>query len=151
MEKLIAVLNGTSSPGLYTLETPISTDALVTLSQKQGARLFYLNGAGISDKTEFLQAIATAMSFPDYFGQNWDALEDCLTDLDWLNGDRIVLLYDQPDRFAQADSSEWLVALDILRSTVDYWLTNDRAFSVFFKGSNTDLVGFTDLVGLESL
>ncbi|MBW4470165.1 MAG: barstar family protein [Stenomitos rutilans HA7619-LM2] len=145
MDNLIAVLKGTSSPGLYTLETPISTDELVTLSQKHGARLFSLNGAGISNKAEFLHAIATALSFPDYFGQNWDALEDCLTDLDWLEGDRLVLLYDQPDRFAQADSSEWLVALDILRSTVDYWLTNDRAFSVFFKGSNTNLVGLESL------
>lgn len=145
MDNLTAVLNGTRNPGLYTLETPINTEELVTLSQEHGARLFSLNGAAISNKAEFLQAIATAMSFPDYFGQNWDALEDCLTDLDWLNGDRFVLLYEQPDRFAQADPSEWQVALDILRSAVDYWRTKNRPFSVLFKGSHTDLVGLESL------
>ncbi|XGV98390.1 MAG: barstar family protein [Leptolyngbya sp. BL-A-14] len=145
MDKLVAVLRGEGSPGLYTLETPISTDDLVTLSQKHGAHLFCLNGAGINNKSEFLHAIASAMSFPDYFGKNWDALDDCLTDLDWLEGDRLVLLYDQPDRFAQADPSEWQVALDILRSTVEYWRTNNRSFSVFFKGSHTDWVGLDSL------
>lgn len=145
MENLIKFLSGALSPGLYRLETPLSADELATMSQAHGVRLFYLNGAEIGNKAEFLQAIAAALSFPDYFGQNWDALEDCLTDLDWLEGDRVVLLYEQPDRFAQADPSEWEVALDILRSTVEYWRTTNRSLSVFFKGSNTDLVGLESL------
>ena len=145
MDHLIAVLKGERRADLYKLETLISTDALIALSQEHHARLFYLDGKTIADKAGFLQTIADVMAFPNYFGQNWDALEDCLTDLDWLNGDRFILLYDQPDSFAQRDPSEWLVALDILRSAVAYWRTKSRPLSVLFRGSNTDLVGLEAL------
>jgi hypothetical protein len=145
MDNLIAVLKGDRSPGLYNLETAISPDDLAALTQEHGARLFYIDGAIVKKKSDFLQAVADAMAFPRHFGHNWDALEDCLTDLDWLNGDRFLLLYDQPDFFAQAEPSEWLVALDILRSTVDYWHTKKRPFSVLFQGNNTDLVGLEAL------
>lgn len=145
IDHLIAVLNGDRSPGVYQLVTPISTEDLITLSQEQGARLFYINGTAVKSKADFLQAVAKALTFPDYFGNNWDALEDCLTDLDWLTDDRLILLYEQPETFAQHAPSEWLVALDILRSTVDYWHTRDRSFSVFIKSSGTDLVGLDTL------
>lgn len=145
MDDLIAVLKGERRAGLYKLETAVNLTTLAALSQEHHARLFHIDGATITNKAAFLQAIADAMLFPRYFGQNWDALEDCLTDLDWLNGDRFILLYEQPETFAQGDSTEWLVALDILRSTVDYWRTKNRSLSVLFKGGNTDLVGLESL------
>jgi len=39
-------------------------------------------------------AIAAAFEFPSYFGRNWDALVDCLGDLEWLDANGYVLLVD---------------------------------------------------------
>ena len=44
-----------------------------------------------SSKDELLAAIADALVLPDYFGHNWDALEECLQDLEF-DGDMLVLL-----------------------------------------------------------
>ena len=35
-------------------------------------------------KRDLLRALACGLKLPRYFGQNWDALEECLCDLSWL-------------------------------------------------------------------
>jgi hypothetical protein len=39
---------------------------------------------GASSKAEVIARLAAALHFPDWFGHNWDALSDCLSDLGWL-------------------------------------------------------------------
>ena len=38
-----------------------------------------MNGA--SDKEELLVRMGEALQFPDYFGENWDAFDECLREL----------------------------------------------------------------------
>ncbi len=40
--------------------------------------------AAARGKQKLLGALATRLRFPRYFGNNWDALEECLGDLSWL-------------------------------------------------------------------
>lgn len=51
-----------------------------------GIRLATLDGTSIESKDELMAAIAAALEFPDYFGGNWDALDESLRDLgSWLH------------------------------------------------------------------
>jgi Barstar (barnase inhibitor) len=84
-------------------------------------QVFYLDGREIFSKEVFLNQIAEAMQFPTYFGANWDALEECLKDLSWYPAQGYVLIYHQPEVFAQAQPEQWQVAYDILQSAVEYW------------------------------
>jgi hypothetical protein len=45
-----------------------------------------VDGAQAADEPGLLAAVARALDFPDYFGGNWDALDECLADLSWLPG-----------------------------------------------------------------
>ncbi len=40
-----------------------------------------IDGSMIGDEQDLFSALAAALSFPDWFGANWDALLDCLRDL----------------------------------------------------------------------
>ena len=100
--------------------------------KQKGIEIFYLDGKQVFDKHSFLRKIATAMKFPDYFGQNWDALDECITDLDWCSAERYLLIYDQPNIFANAAPTEWQIAYDILRSAVAYWQATDTPMDILF-------------------
>ena len=45
-------------------------------------RIFILDGNKMTDKKAAYEHIADVLLFPDYFGNNLDALEDCLSELD---------------------------------------------------------------------
>ena len=44
-----------------------------------------LRGERMQDYKSLYQEIAAALQFPYYFGNNWNALDECLKDLDWLS------------------------------------------------------------------
>ena len=72
-----------------------------------------------------LRAISQALRFPDWFGGNWDALEDCLGDLSWRPGNGHVLVF----RNWQALTSDDLgVLIDVLRSSAESWSGRGRPF-----------------------
>jgi RNAse (barnase) inhibitor barstar len=72
-----------------------------------------------------LRAIAKALRFPDWFGGNWDALEDCLGDLSWRPSDGHVLVF----RNWQALTSDDLgVLIDVLRSSAESWSGRGKPF-----------------------
>lgn len=62
-----------------------------------------LDGTALRDQLAALDGIAAALSFPDYFGRNLDALYDCLTDLSWLPPGEHVLRWSHPDVLRAAD------------------------------------------------
>jgi len=53
-----------------------------------------LDGRRCGTKRTLLAEIARVLAFPSHFGGTWDALEDCLTDLEWLPGEgyRLIIL-----------------------------------------------------------
>ena len=104
--------------------------------QKLGTEIFYLDGREIRDKQSFLQKVAEVMRFPDCFGYNWDALEECITDLDWCPAARYILIYDYPEAFSKAEPEQWKIAYDILRSAVEYWQEIDIPLEVLLIGES---------------
>lgn len=139
MDKLIAVFDGERSPGLYRVTTEVNIDKLSSLCQEYGFQFFYINGKNVTSKAEFFQASAQTMSFPDYFGYNWDAFNDCINDLSWFSAAGYILLYSQPDNFAQNDPSEWLIALDVFQEAVEYWARTDTPMYVLLKTDSLPL------------
>jgi hypothetical protein len=70
-------------------------------------------GGRLRRKQDVLRELDRALKFPDYFGWNWDALDECLRDLSWLGApEGVVILH---KRVPLADESQRQTYLDILR------------------------------------
>ena len=50
-----------------------------------------LDTARVASEAGLLAELARAFRFPDYFGGNWDAADECLRDLSWLPARGYVL------------------------------------------------------------
>ncbi len=136
MEALTPILQGDREPGLYRVIAEINPDFLTSQLQEQGWTLFYINGQNIRNKAEFLQECAKVMHFPSYFGYNWDAFEECITDPSIVPINKSILLYDRPEYFAQDHPSQWSIAFHILQTTVEYWKEKNTPMYILLKSNN---------------
>jgi hypothetical protein len=67
---------------------------------------------GIETKRELLDFLAKAFPIPASFGHNWDALEECLLDLDWLKEPKVALIHhDIPLGTSPSDQRSYLQIL----------------------------------------
>jgi RNAse (barnase) inhibitor barstar len=128
-------LGDSGRAGVYHLPRGNIAD-LRSAAENQGLALFRIDLVGINTKDRFLAALAQALGFPEWFGRNWDALEDCLTDMSWQPAAGYVLILAHADEFRTADESSFALALRILQSAAEFW--------------RDDGIPFWTLVGLHS-
>lgn len=86
-----------------------------------------LDGRLLQDKTTLLAELGRVLDFPDYYGANWDALEECLADLSWHDG-ALRLLITDADALAD-ELRETLIEIFLQASRA--WAVEDRAFALY--------------------
>ena len=62
---------------------------------------------------QLLDQLGSALLFPDYFGRNWDAVDECLQDINWIQGRATVILVFHADRLLSTDC---LTAINFVRT-----------------------------------
>lgn len=89
-----------------------------------------LDGSTLGGKRDLLAGIGRALDFPDYYGDNWDALEECLSDLSWREGPVWLRIH-----HADAIPAEHLaILLDIFTEAAGHWARLGRVCSLFLEG-----------------
>ena len=121
MGKLIGRLQDPKRSGVY--RTARSDEILDATSRSEIA----VARIAFAPKERLLQNIARALEFPDWFGGNWDALEDCVTDLSWRDAAGYVLLFE-----GATPGDELGVLIDVLRTAAEHWAGRGKAFFAVF-------------------
>jgi RNAse (barnase) inhibitor barstar len=81
-----------------------------------------IRGHKAATETSFFDECSAAWQFPYYFGENWDAFEECLTDLEWLPADAYVFLVNRSVHLLEKESDErFLGMLRVLQRTAREW------------------------------
>jgi hypothetical protein len=86
-------------------------DRVAKLQHAQGTRVVCRTIRGRKARTtaSLFDEFAAALQFPCYFGENWDAFDECLTDLEWLSAEGYVLLITNSIHLLEADPLDHLV------------------------------------------
>ena len=89
-----------------------------------------IQGAKCQTIAGLLTECARTLDFPDYFGHNWDALEECLIDLEWLPAKGYVLLITDAGCVLPDDEDEYETFLEILRDAGEAWGSGQAGMGV---------------------
>jgi barstar (barnase inhibitor) len=99
-------------------------------AKRAGIAWHDLDLAGVSDRGAFLRRCAGIFSLPGYFGNNWDALHECLLDLAGSGAPGAVVHWRRGAALAQRSPESVTTALEILQDAAMYWGSSGRAFVV---------------------
>lgn len=94
-----------------------------------------IDGGSVPDGAALLARLARELQFPDYFGANWDALQDCLTDLpDWLPASGYLLVFTEAGALCRRRPGELAAFKDVLASAASFYREQDppRPFKAVF-------------------
>ena len=129
MGKLLQRLSDPAKSGVYR-----SAHGCDVVSALQGSalRLALIDVEDAAGKDALILRFARALDFPAWFGGNWDALEDCLSDLSWSKADGHVLLIEGAQGLP---ADERGILIDILASAAASWRDRRRPFFAVFLGT----------------
>jgi hypothetical protein len=126
MGKLTRRLTDAARSGVY---RSLRSDEIVDTVRGTRLDLARVDLGGAPDKQALLERLALALGFPAWFGGNWDALEDCLSDLSWRAGDGHVLLIEGHGELPADDLG---VLFDVLAAAAGFWAGRGRPFFAVF-------------------
>lgn len=132
MGKLLQRLQDASRSGVYR----VGGDVEVLDAAREGALpVRQVSLRGIRTKSDLLERLARELQFPEWFGRNWDALEDCLGEISGY------LLFTDHQGIGADDLG---VLADVLASSAEYRAERGEPFFAIF----VDPAGRLDLEDL---
>jgi Barstar (barnase inhibitor) len=114
-------LQSTKAPWASLLVVKAGQRADSLVHAPDGYKLIIIKGVKCQTPAGLLTECARALDFPDYFGHNWDALEECLADLEWLPAKGYILLLTDAAQVLPDDEDEYETFLEILSDAGEAW------------------------------
>lgn len=111
-------LKSAAHSGVYHLP-PTHRAELEQTAAHLGWPVFTVDISACRKAAEALRQIGTALHFPTWYGANFDALFDCLTDPDGQAGNGLVLLINGTDSLQQAESENFSTLVEVFQAVAD--------------------------------
>ena len=126
MGKLIHRLQDAARSGVYRTNR---IDPLADAVRGSGLDFARVGMQGVSGKPALMKALRARLRLPAWFGENWDALEDCLTDLSWREAEGHVIAFEACETLPREDLD---VLIQVLDAAADFWRGRGKPFFAVF-------------------
>ena len=131
MDSLLSLLPNSKRAGVY--RSALGSDEIVAAAKTAGLQVYKIDLAKARGKLGLFDALSKALKFPAHFGKNWDALNDCLTDLAWLKCNGWVLILGNGKTFTAKYQDDFPMALDLFDGVAAAWREDGKPFWVIVE------------------
>ena len=132
MSTLKTLLADKARAGVYQIGP--GTQSIEAAAKEAGLAVWRIDIGHVHDKTGFTALVAKALAFPEWFGGNWDAFEDCLTDMSWHEAPGYVLVLDHSKHFGAGHRHEFDTAMEVLDGAATWWQEQGKPFWALVSG-----------------
>jgi RNAse (barnase) inhibitor barstar len=80
-----------------------------------------LEGRSLRNVDTLFAEFAREFQFPQYFGENWPAFADCMTDLTWLPAPAYLVVIDDAEQVLSEDSLDFPTFVRIMSHVGEHW------------------------------
>ena len=108
-------------PGIYLIDADEKQRITAGDAFPPGYAIAVLDGEQSGSRAGIFTEMSRVLHFPDYFGRNWDAVNDCLTDLSWLPAEGYVLIFDGFGALARNAPDQWQIGLKVFAEACRFW------------------------------
>ena len=137
-------LQNATAPWSSLLVVPPGTTATALVRPPAGFLVRQIQGKKCTTPSGVFDEFSRALAFPDYFGHNWDGLEECLADLEWLPAKGYTVLVTDAQWVIPDNEEEYETLLEVLSDAGEAWSQGHTAdgrrapFHVLFAVSQAE-------------
>jgi RNAse (barnase) inhibitor barstar len=95
------------------------------------AKINYSKLSSINEsKLSILEQLYQMFYFPDYFGMNWDAVDECIQNLSWLPAKGYCCFLINTDEFQFSDNENFKIMASVFEDASITWKHRDTPFKL---------------------
>lgn len=137
MTRAVRLSDLLASPRAPWVALQVAADgARAAIKAPAGHVLRYVDGAACGTKSAVLGAFAAALDFPADTGRNWDALAECLADLEWLPARGYAVVVRDAERVLPGKPKDRGTLIAVLEQVGREWAARKTPFHVVFATSS---------------
>ncbi|WP_394867308.1 barstar family protein [Paraclostridium bifermentans] len=113
------------------------------------ALIVEIEGSNCKDKQRLMIEMDAKLNFPSYFSHNWDSLDECLNDLEWIDYGSLIIVLKDEESLLSNETYNLEYFYEIILDSLNEWnkgINSDmkkiisRVFYVFSTTENVNLL-----------
>lgn len=104
---------------------------IVKSLRRKDFQVFILDeNSTILNKSDLMNAFYYQAKFPDYFGSNWDSVEECLTDYEHLPAKGYIFIFKDPSELIKNYRKDYDLLIDVFQEASIKWNKQNIVFKL---------------------
>ena len=108
-------------PWLHALPDRAEGEIVEAAAENRDVLVRVVDGESVQDVDSLFSVMAREFNFPDYFGENWPAFNECIRSLSWLPARAYLLVFQNSEFLLKDSQPDRAVFMKVMRDAGRRW------------------------------